>query len=78
MTNYKDIISYTNKYFLPLTINEDYQIRFYHKYRVYNNGTIYINGANHLASYTDAKLLQFGLSVNNAGYFKIIVEEIGV
>jgi len=78
MTNYKDIISYTNKYFLPLTINEDYQIRFFHKYRVYNNGTLYINQSHHLNGYTDNNLLQFGLSVNNAGYFKFIVEEIGV
>ena len=78
MTNYKDIISYTNKYFLPLTINEDYQIRFFHKYRVYNNGTLYINQSHDLNGYTDNNLLQFGLSVNNAGYFKFIVEEIGV
>ena len=77
MTYYQDIISYTNKYFLPLTINEDYQIRFLHQYRVYNNGTLYINQAHHLDGYLDNNLLQFGLSVNNAGYFKFIVEEIG-
>ena len=77
MTNYKDIISYTNKYFLPLTINEDYQIRFFHQYRVYNNGTLYINQAHDLQLYVDNNLLQFGLSVTNAGYFKYIVEEIG-
>ena len=76
MTYHQDIISYTNKYFLPLTINEDYQIRFLHQYRVYNNGTLYINQSHHLNAYLDNNLLQFGLSVNNAGYFKFIVEEI--
>jgi hypothetical protein len=77
MTYYASILAYINSCFFPVNINEDYQVRFYHKFSVYNNGTIYINQAHDLARYTDAKLLQFGLSVNNAGYFKIIVEEIG-
>ena len=77
MTYHANILAYINSCFFPVTINEDYQVRFYHKFSVYNNGTLYINQYHDLHVYTDTKLLQFGFGVNNAGYFKIIVEEIG-
>ena len=76
MTNTYDILSYKNTYYVPLTVNEDYQVRFYHKYRVYNNGNLRINGAHWVSRYTDSNLLQLGIS-DNTGYSNYIIEEIG-
>ena len=77
MTYYASILAYTNSCFFPVNINEDYQVRFYHKYSVYNNGTTTINGSHNINAYLDNNLLQFGLSVNGAGYSKWIIQEIG-
>jgi hypothetical protein len=76
MTNTADILSYKNTYYVPLTVNEDFQVRFFHQYRVYNNGTLYINGAHWVERYTDSNLLQLGISANT-GYSNYIIEEIG-
>ena len=77
MTYYADILAYTNNIFIPLVVNEDFQIRFYHSYRVYNNGTIYINQAHHLTFKNDSDNAQFGIPHPHAGYVKFIVQEIG-
>ena len=77
MTYYADILSYTNNFFIPLVVNEDFQIRFYHTYRVYNNGTLYINSAHHLNFKNDSDNTQFGIPHPHAGYVKFIVQEIG-
>ena len=76
MTFYADILSYTNNFFIPLVVNEDFQIRFYHSYRVYNNGTLYINSAHHLDFKNDSDNTQFGIPHPHAGYVKFIVQEI--
>lgn len=78
MTYYHDILSYENNYYIPLVVNEDFQIRFMHKYRVHNNGTLYINQHHCLHCYTDSNIDQFGLDTGskNIGYSKFIVEEI--
>ena len=78
MTHYQDILSYENNYYIPLVVNEDFQIRFMHKYRVYNNGTLYINRSHHLDAYSDSRVDQFGLSTGSKhiGYSKFIVQEI--
>ena len=77
MTYYADILAYTNNIFIPLVVNEDFQIRFYHSYRVYNNGTIYINQSHHLNFKSDSDNTQFGIPHPHAGYVKFIVQEIG-
>ena len=77
MTYYADILAYTNNFFIPLVVNEDFQIRFYHTYRVYNNGTLYINSAHHLHFKNDSDNAQFGIPHPHAGYVKFIVQEIG-
>jgi|UniRef100_A0A6C0JGT7 hypothetical protein len=77
MTYYQDILSYTNNFFIPLVVNEDFQIRFYHSYKVYNNGTLYINQAHHLYFKNDSDNAQFGIPHPHAGYLKFIVREIG-
>jgi len=77
MTYYADILSYTNNFFIPLVVNEDFQIRFYHTYKVYNNGTLYINSAHHLNFKNDSDNAQFGIPHPHAGYVKFIVQEIG-
>ena len=77
MTYYQTILAYTNSCFFPVTINEDYQVRFLHQFSVYNNGTNTINGSHHIHGYLDNNLLQFGFSVNSAGYSKYIIQEIG-
>ena len=76
MTYYHDILSYKNTYYVPLTVNEDFQVRFYHKFRVYNSGTNTINGSHYITRYTDSNLSQLGISANS-GYSTYIVEEIG-
>ena len=76
MTYYADILAYTNNFFIPLVVNEDFQIRFYHTYRVYNNGTLYINQAHHLTFKNDSDNAQFGIPHPHAGYVKFIVQEI--
>ena len=77
MTYYADILSYTNNFFIPLVVNEDFQIRFYHTYKVYNNGTLYINQGNYLQWKSDSDNIQFGLNGLHAAYVKFIVREIG-
>jgi hypothetical protein len=77
MVYHADILSYTNNFFIPLVVNEDFQIRFYHSYRVYNNGTLYINSAHHLDFKNDSDNTQFGIPHPHAGYVKFIVQEIG-
>ena len=76
MTNTRDILSYKNTYYVPLTVNEDYQVRFFHKYRVYNNGTLTINGSHYVQRYLDSNLSQLGIPTNT-GYSTYIIEEIG-
>ena len=76
MTNTADILSYKNTYYVPLTVNEDYQVRFFHKYRVYNNGTLTINGSHYVQRYLDSNLSQLGIPANT-GYSTYIIEEIG-
>ena len=76
MVYYREILSYTNNFFIPLVVNEDFQIRFYHTYRVYNNGTLHINGAHHLNFKNDSDNAQFGIPHPHAGYVKFIVQEI--
>ena len=76
MTYYADILSYTNNFFIPLVVNEDFQIRFYHTYKVYNNGTLYINSAHNLNFKNDSDNTQFGIPHPHAGYVKFIVQEI--
>ena len=77
MVYHADILSYTNNFFIPLVVNEDFRIRFYHSYRVYNNGTLYINQAHHLNFKNDSDNAQFGIPHPHAGYTKFIVQEIG-
>ena len=77
MTYYHEILSYTNNFFIPLIVNEDFQIRFYHSYKVYNNGTLYINQSHHLHFKNDSDNAQFGIPHPHAGYTKFIVREIG-
>ena len=77
MSYYAEIVSYTNNFFIPLVVNEDFQIRFYHTYRVYNNGTLYINQSHHLNWKSDSDNTQFGIPHPHAGYTKFIVREIG-
>ena len=76
MTYYADIISYKNTYYVPLTVNEDFQVRFYHTFRVYNNSTTYLNTWHWIDRYSDSNLSQLGISANS-GYSTYIVEEIG-
>jgi hypothetical protein len=77
MIYYQEILAYTNNFFIPLVVNEDFQIRFYHTYRVYNNGTtLYINSAHHLDFKNDSDNTQFGIPHPHAGYVKFIVQEI--
>ena len=77
MVYHADILSYTNNFFIPLVVNEDFQIRFYHTYKVYNNGTLYINQGNYLNWKSDSDNIQFGLNGLHAAYVKFIVLEIG-
>ena len=77
MIYYQEILAYTNNFFIPLVVNEDFQIRFYHTYKVYNNGTLYINSAHHLNFKNDSDNAQFGIPHPHAGYVKFIVQEIG-
>mgnify|MGYP003642096119 FL=1 len=77
MVYHHEILSYTNNIFIPLVVNEDFQIRFYHSYRVYNNGTLHINYAHHLHFKNDSDNAQFGIPHPHAGYTKFIVREIG-
>ena len=77
MVYYQEILAYTNNFFIPLVVNEDFQIRFYHTYKVYNNGTLYINSAHHLHFKNDSDNAQFGIPHPHAGYVKFIVQEIG-
>jgi len=77
MTYYADILSYTNNFFIPLVVNEDFQIRFYHTYKVHSGGTLYINQGNYLQWKSDSDNAQFGLNGLHAGYVKFIVREIG-
>jgi hypothetical protein len=76
MIYYQEILAYTNNFFIPLVVNEDFQIRFYHTYRVYNNGTLYINQSHHLNFKNDSDNAQFGIPHPHAGYVKFIVQEI--
>ena len=77
MVYHHEILSYTNNFFIPLVVNEDFQIRFYHSYRVYNNGTLNINRSHHLHFKNDSDNAQFGIPYPHAGYTKFIVQEIG-
>ena len=77
MTYYQDIISYANSYYIPLSVSSDFSIRFYHTFRRYNTGTLYINQSHDIHKYVDNNLLQFGVSHNSAGWTKFIVQEIG-
>jgi|UniRef100_A0A6C0JFV5 hypothetical protein len=77
MVYHHEILSYTNNIFIPLVVNEDFQIRFKHMYRVYNNGTLHINYAHHLHFKNDSDNAQFGIPHPHAGYVKFIVQEIG-
>ena len=77
MTYYHEILSYTNNFFIPLVVNEDFQIRFYHTYKVHSGGTLYINSAHHLNFKNDSDNAQFGIPHPHAGYTKFIVREIG-
>jgi hypothetical protein len=76
MVYYQEILSYTNNIFIPLVVNEDFKIKFYHSYRVYNNGTLYINQAHHLDFKNDSDNAQFGIPYPHAGYTKFVVQEI--
>ena len=76
MIYYQEILAYTNNFFIPLVVNEDFQIRFYHTYKVYNNGTLYINSAHNLNFKNDSDNTQFGIPHPHAGYVKFIVQEI--
>ena len=76
MTYYLDILSYTNQFYMPLSISQDFTIEFRHRYRRHNTGTLLINQSHDLERYTDDNLLQFGFSVNNAAYSKFIITEI--
>jgi hypothetical protein len=77
MIYYQEILAYTNNFFIPLVVNEDFQIRFYHTYRVYSGGTtLYINSAHHLDFKNDSDNTQFGIPHPHAGYVKFIVQEI--
>jgi hypothetical protein len=77
MTYYQDIMSYTNSYYIPLSVSSDFSIRFRHDFRVYNSGTLYINQSHDISRYLDNNLLQFGVSQSSAGWTKFIVQEIG-
>ena len=76
MVHVQEIISYTNTVLIPLVVNEDFQVRFKHTYRVYNNGTLYINSAHNLNFKNDSDNTQFGMPHPHAGYVKFIVQEI--
>ena len=78
MVYIQEIISYTNNILIPLSVNQDFRIRFYHSYKVYNNGTLYINSAHHLNFKSETtKNTQLGIPYPHAGYTKFIVQEIG-
>jgi hypothetical protein len=69
---------YTNSYYLPLSVNEDFTIQFEHRYRPYTEvaNAFRINQSHHLDNYVDANLLKLGFQANNMGYLKFIVTEI--
>jgi hypothetical protein len=76
MIYYQEILAYTNNFFIPLVVNEDFQIRFYHTYKVHSGGTLYINQSHHLNFKNDSDNAQFGIPHPHAGYVKFIVQEI--
>jgi len=76
MTYYQDIISYANSIYIPVGLNEDYEVQFRHLYRRYNTGTLYITGSSSLGAYYSNEATKFGLSSPHGGALKFIIDEI--
>jgi hypothetical protein len=78
ISNASAILDYTNSYYLPLSVDEDFTIQFEHRYKSYNQtaAAFRINQSHHLNAYVDANLLKLGFQANNMGYLKFIVTEI--